>query len=1026
MRALCSGNRSILLRTSAYCYSSVRPIHRRLQSRHVHAQKAMHGLQLAKAFMQTIRKGTLRKLYKTAMQMEVDFFSAQPGTSPPPAIRMLVVDFDDTCTATDTTSQIFNTATAATVESSADSEKADVQNRLDALKDELVQNYAQEQQKLYAELLPEGAAHPDGTNQQKATAFVNALMQFDRRMNQVVVDSGILRGIPHGRLKAAGEQIGLQAGCLTVLTRAQQAGVPTHIVSVNYSSEMVKATLQRGSLNIVTAEGASAEEHHDVVIHANELTYEQGISTGDIIRRVQGGSDKDALMTQLMHHTSQAKTDSTDGGDADAEANQLAVYIGDSPSDFAPLLRADLGIVVGQSKLLRQVAKAHSVKLLPLTAAPANGRGEEGSLYEAESWAAIGAFLFGPDPSKALTPHPGSGPGTKSGIKVPRVMTVAGSDSGGGAGIQADLKTYQARGVFGTSAISALTAQNTRGVRGVHTVPTQHLSDQMEAVLSDIGADVVKTGMLPTPEAVLAVADAVRAHKVSTLVVDPVLVATSGDSLAGSEVAQALKTHLFPLATIITPNLPEASALLGNRRVSDLATMKQAAKDLHKLGPKYVLIKGGHLIAAPSDPNRPSSDSHPSPSSPPSQTPSASSAAQDSESTSAQDHDTGQDATHNSDQPVSQLNADSSLREGHLHVQASSQHTDRDRAEQDLAQHNGAAESAAGEATPCGDPAEKHVSDAPAIDVLYDGQEIHVLESKRVHTHNTHGTGCTLASAIAAELAKGHEPLIAVQRAKAWLGEALQASAPLHIGTGPHRPLNHGFETTDWGQQKAPLDLQKPSLDFRLYAVTDPACNAKCQRSNAEAVRQAVKGGVTLVQLREKSADGGAFVHEAQQLMEITRPAGVGLIINDRIDVALAVGADGAHVGQDDIPAKAARALLGPHKILGVSVKTVEQAQQAAADGADYLGAGAMFQTATKDSSTISMEMLQQICKSVDIPVVAIGGMTAANARPTIEAGCRGVAVVSAIFGVEDATASAQQIRAVIDSATEGDVLEIC
>lgn len=980
------------------------------------------------------------------MQMEVDFFSAQPGTSPPPAIGMLIVDFDDTCTATDTTSQVFNTATTATVESSADSEKADVQNRLESLKDKLVQNYVQEQQKLYAELLPEGVAHPDAIDQQQATAFVDALTQFDRRMNQVVVDSGILKGIPQGRLKAAGEQIGLQAGCLTVLTRAQQAGVPTHVVSVNYSSEMVKAALQRGSLNIVTAEGLSAEEHHDVVIHANELTYEQGNSTGDIIRRVQGGSDKDALMTELMHHTSRTKADSIDGAGPDAEASKLAVYIGDSPSDFAPLLRADLGIVVGQNKLLRQVAKAQGVKLLPLTAAPARGRGEEGSLYEAESWAAIGAFLFGPDPSKALTPHPGSGPGAKSGIRVPRVMTVAGSDSGGGAGIQADLKTYQARGVFGTSAISALTAQNTRGVRGVHTIPTQHLSDQMEAVLSDIGADVVKTGMLPTPEAVMAVADAVRAHKVSTLVVDPVLVATSGDSLAGSEVAHALKMHLFPLATIITPNLPEASALLGNRRVSDLATMKQAAKDLHKLGPKYVLIKGGHLIAAPSDPNCSSSDSQPSPSSALGQTPLASSAAQDSESASASsaaqelesasagsaaqnsesasalNHDTAQDATHNSDEPVSELKADS-LRTGHLQGQASSQHTNGGTAEQDTSQNNGASESATGEATPSGDPAEKHESDAPAIDVLYDGHEIHVLESRRVHTHNTHGTGCTLASAIAAELAKGCVPLSAVRRAKAWLGEALQASAPLHIGTGPHRPLNHGFETTDWGQQKAPLDLQKPSLDLRLYAVTDPACNDRCQRSNAEAVRQAVEGGVTLVQLREKSAAGAAFVQEAQQLMQITRTAGVGLIINDRVDVALAVGADGVHVGQDDIPAKAARALLGPHKILGVSVKTVAQAQQAAADGADYLGAGAMFQTATKDSSTISLETLQQICKSVDIPVVAIGGITAANAKPTVDAGCQGVAVVSAIFGVEDATASAQQIRAVIDSAMEGRAL---
>ncbi|KAL3147593.1 hypothetical protein ABBQ38_014645 [Trebouxia sp. C0009 RCD-2024] len=141
---------------------------------------------------------------------------------------------------------------------------------------------------------------------------------------------------------------------------------------------------------------------------------------------------------------------------------------------------------------------------------------------------------------------------------------------------------------------------------------------------------------------------------------------------------------------------------------------------------------------------------------------------------------------------------------------------------------------------------------------------------------------------------------------------------------------------------------------------------------------------------------------------------GVGVIINDSVDVALAVGAHGVHVGQDDIPARTARQLLGPGMMLGVSVKTVKQV---ATDGADYLGAGAMFATATKDSSTITQETSQHICKAVDISVVAIGGMNAANATSTLQAGCHGMAVVSANLGAQDAVAAAQEIREAVNHA---------
>jgi hydroxymethylpyrimidine kinase / phosphomethylpyrimidine kinase / thiamine-phosphate diphosphorylase len=175
-----------------------------------------------------------------------------------------------------------------------------------------------------------------------------------------------------------------------------------------------------------------------------------------------------------------------------------------------------------------------------------------------------------------------------------RILTIAGSDSGGGAGIQADLKTITVLGGYGMSAITALTAQNTLGVRGVHPVPVDFIKLQMETVLSDIGTDAAKTGMLATPEIVKAVAGELKRFKVEVLVVDPVMVAKSGDALLSEEARETLKEILLPMAFLVTPNLPEASVLCGFP-VNDLETMKAAAKAIMGMGPRYVLIKGGHL-----------------------------------------------------------------------------------------------------------------------------------------------------------------------------------------------------------------------------------------------------------------------------------------------------------------------------------------------------------------------------------------------------------------------------------------------
>jgi hydroxymethylpyrimidine/phosphomethylpyrimidine kinase len=178
---------------------------------------------------------------------------------------------------------------------------------------------------------------------------------------------------------------------------------------------------------------------------------------------------------------------------------------------------------------------------------------------------------------------------------LPRALTIAGSDSGGGAGIQADLKTFLALGCHGMSALTALTAQNTVGVSGVHTAPPDFVLAQIDAVATDIGIDAAKTGMLASAEIVAAVADGVKAHRIDPLVVDPVFVSKSHDRLLEDSAVDALKSRLLPLATILTPNLFEAEGLLGWSEISTRAEMADAARALGDLGPRAVLVKGGHL-----------------------------------------------------------------------------------------------------------------------------------------------------------------------------------------------------------------------------------------------------------------------------------------------------------------------------------------------------------------------------------------------------------------------------------------------
>ncbi len=262
-------------------------------------------------------------------------------------------------------------------------------------------------------------------------------------------------------------------------------------------------------------------------------------------------------------------------------------------------------------------------------------------------------------------------------FRYTRVLSIAGSDSGGGAGIQADLKTFAALGCYGMTAITALTAQNTRGVSGIHGVPPEMLKAQLSAVLDDIGVDAVKIGMLHAPDIVRTVAWAMKHYQVKRVVLDPVMVATSGDRLIAPETVQVLVDELFPLATVVTPNLDEAALLLG-RPINGAHELEGAARDLLALGAPAVLLKGGHLP--------------------------------------------GDDVT----------------------------------------------------------------------DLLLTGAGApQRLSSRRIASRNTHGTGCTLSSAIAAHLALGEPLARAVALARGYILKAIEQGADVFTGSG-HGPLNHG------------------------------------------------------------------------------------------------------------------------------------------------------------------------------------------------------------------------------------------
>lgn len=211
-----------------------------------------------------------------------------------------------------------------------------------------------------------------------------------------------------------------------------------------------------------------------------------------------------------------------------------------------------------------------------------------------------------------------------------------------------------------------------------------------------------------------------------------------------------------------------------------------------------------------------------------------------------------------------------------------------------------------------------------------------------------------------------------------------------------------------------------PPVDYSLYVITDSRLARG--RSHLEVVGAAVRGGATVIQYREKDAPAREMIENALALLDLCRTHNVPLVINDRVDVALAVDADGVHVGQDDMPAAIARKLIGRNKIVGVSAANPDEARAAIADGADYLGVGAIFATGSKSDAgtSIGMPGLIQVARVSSVPVVGIAGINSSNAASVIRAGASGVAVISAVVGADNIEQAARELRTIVDQARRG------
>lgn len=483
-------------------------------------------------------------------------------------------------------------------------------------------------------------------------------------------------------------------------------------------------------------------------------------------------------------------------------------------------------------------------------------------------------------------------------------LTIAGSDPSGGAGLQADLKTFSALGVYGATAITAVTVQNTVKVKYVHALPPQVVYDQIAAVMEDIHPDAVKIGMVNDAATLGAIVRALTEYKPKYLVVDPVMVSTSGCALMQEDALSVMKERLLPMADIVTPNLPEARTLAGTD-----SSVDEAAQAILRLGVKALLIKGGH--------------------------------------------------------------AEGKTKTDYLYIKGR------------------------------------------------DGVKRSELAAETIDTVNTHGTGCTLSSAIAAMLARGAGIEEAVRSAKHYLTEALRAGADVKVGEG-HGPVCHFYKSdeggTDWQARRYSYELKydkgnllTPSSERYKAARLQFITHFTDKYTYLDSAMIALEGGCRWIQLRMKDADEAGIEDMARRILPECRRHGAVFIIDDHVEIAKRVGADGVHLGKNDMPVDEARRLLGTGFIIGGTANTFEDVQRLAAKGADYIGCGPFRFTTTKKNlapmlgtdgyKDIVSRMKEQ---GIGLPIVAIGGITNDDIPQIMATGVTGIALSGSILRAEN------------------------
>ncbi len=533
-------------------------------------------------------------------------------------------------------------------------------------------------------------------------------------------------------------------------------------------------------------------------------------------------------------------------------------------------------------------------------------------------------------------------------------LSIAGSDPSGGAGLQADLKTFSALGVYGATAITAVTVQNTVGVKYVHALPPQVVYDQIVTVMEDIMPDAVKIGMVNDAETLDAIVRALTLHRPRFLVVDPVMVSTSGCALMQADALQVMEERLLPMADIVTPNLPEAWTLAGTD-----SSVDEAAQAILRLGVKALLIKGGH--------------------------------------------------------------AEGTTKTDYLYVSYD------------------------------------------------DGVKRTEFSSATVDTFNTHGTGCTLSSAIAAMLARGHGMEEAVRQAKMYLTEALKAGADVVVGHG-HGPVCHFYDDAvirsygykvirSYGykviRSSGPEVIRSSGSEVirssgsEVIRSSGPevirssgsevmrSSDSEVIRSNRKTVKpnnlktlksklqfithftdrysyldsamMALEGGCRWIQLRMKDADEAEIERTARQILPECRRRGAVFIIDDHVELVKRVGADGVHLGKNDMPVDEARRILGDEFIIGGTANTFEDIQRLAAQGADYIGCGPFRFTTTKKNLApmLGIEGYENIVSlmkthGINLPIVAIGGITYDDIPRIMSTGVTGIAISGSVLRADN------------------------